>query len=439
MKSKTFLSSSLDMPPRNPYKVLGISPNASEEIIKRAYKEMAFKWHPDRNQQNRDAATKRFVEVNEAYRSLVREGYVEDSVQPAAANPERPRRAKAPPPPARPPPAPTILSQPTHSNSLSSDSIHVFPSSVESFTFTTPSSSYKDGRGTPWSREQRSSQTQRNNIYSDAFAIRDNRRRESGPRNDTGSRESPQQWGKDVPNLGRQYPSSGRYGTQSTSRSRLPSRSPTPGNLRQRVPSATTPQIPPYGLPLSSIGLGPSKEWIYALPLTLEELLVGKHCCFAIKRFLLSGKTKDVVIELDVPPGCRAGTKIMCRGIGHERRDGTLQDIAFIVDEVHHERFTRHMDDLLMDIRLPWTDNLSRQAGTIPVDGLNDQKLLIHINYARDRVAKGRYIVPNAGMPIRQNGNVVGRGNMIVHWEILPPQTRVIYLMKRFFPFVKKS
>lgn len=60
----------------NPYEVLGISENASEDQIKTAYREMVKKYHPDKYQNNplADLAEEKLREVNEAYDSIMKNG-----------------------------------------------------------------------------------------------------------------------------------------------------------------------------------------------------------------------------------------------------------------------------------------------------------------------------------------------------------------------------
>ena len=48
------------------YKTLGVPRNASQKEIKKAYYELAKKYHPDRNKGDSEAA-KKFTEIGEAY------------------------------------------------------------------------------------------------------------------------------------------------------------------------------------------------------------------------------------------------------------------------------------------------------------------------------------------------------------------------------------
>lgn len=59
----------------NPYKVLEISPNASNEEIKKAYRELSRKYHPDSYVDNPLAslAEEKFKEVQEAYEQIMKE------------------------------------------------------------------------------------------------------------------------------------------------------------------------------------------------------------------------------------------------------------------------------------------------------------------------------------------------------------------------------
>lgn len=54
---------------RDYYNVLGVSAKADGDEIKRAYRALALRWHPDRNAGNAEAEA-RFKDVNEAYRVL---------------------------------------------------------------------------------------------------------------------------------------------------------------------------------------------------------------------------------------------------------------------------------------------------------------------------------------------------------------------------------
>ena len=60
----------------NPYDVLGVSENATPEEIKKAYRELAKKYHPDKYVNNplADLAAEKLKEINEAY-DMITKGY----------------------------------------------------------------------------------------------------------------------------------------------------------------------------------------------------------------------------------------------------------------------------------------------------------------------------------------------------------------------------
>lgn len=59
----------------DPYKVLGVSPGATDEEIKDAYRKLARKYHPDNYVNNplSDLATEKMKEINEAYDAVQRQ------------------------------------------------------------------------------------------------------------------------------------------------------------------------------------------------------------------------------------------------------------------------------------------------------------------------------------------------------------------------------
>jgi DnaJ-class molecular chaperone len=54
--------------PRDYYEILGVAKGASESDLKKSYRKLAMKFHPDRN--NEEGAEAKFKEISEAYEVL---------------------------------------------------------------------------------------------------------------------------------------------------------------------------------------------------------------------------------------------------------------------------------------------------------------------------------------------------------------------------------
>ncbi len=54
----------------DPYRILGVASDATDEKIKKAYRALSKKYHPDANLDNPELAEQKFKEVQEAYRNI---------------------------------------------------------------------------------------------------------------------------------------------------------------------------------------------------------------------------------------------------------------------------------------------------------------------------------------------------------------------------------
>lgn len=145
----------------------------------------------------------------------------------------------------------------------------------------------------------------------------------------------------------------------------------------------------------------------------MEDLYHGKHLRLRITRYNLSGVRKNVILDVDIPPGCQPGSRIYCRGAGHERKDGSFQDIVFLVDQEPHDKFSRVGNDLIMDVHIPWHEGLKRPGGKLCFTGINDEDIIVRLEFSGNK-QHGTCTIPGHGMPVRQGKAITGRGNLII-------------------------
>jgi hypothetical protein len=72
--------------PGDPYLILEVSRNATEAEIKASYRQLAAKYHPDRNPGFQDAANEKLKELNAAYELIKAGGWSPSSSEPDATN-----------------------------------------------------------------------------------------------------------------------------------------------------------------------------------------------------------------------------------------------------------------------------------------------------------------------------------------------------------------
>ena len=158
------------------------------------------------------------------------------------------------------------------------------------------------------------------------------------------------------------------------------------------------------------------KEWVHVLNVTLEEIYQGKRFHFRLIRYDLSGKKNTVPLEVTVPLGSRDGTKVIVSNIGNERKDGTRQDIIFLLKVLKHKRFSRVRNDLVMEVRLPWIDSLNEKEGEVHVEGIDGKVYVFLVNFCNNGLLSGTTMIPNAGIHL-PGGKV--RGRIIVRFVLL--------------------
>ena len=156
------------------------------------------------------------------------------------------------------------------------------------------------------------------------------------------------------------------------------------------------------------------------LKVSLEDLYSGTTKRLKVSRRLLSGGTEDKVLEIQVYPGWKSGTKIRFPKAGNEQPGGESQDLVFVVEEKPHERFTRDGNDLLTTLKLPLVDALTGTGAKQVIEALDGRKL--QIPTPAGIVKPGTTVtVPGEGMPIRKEGSVKRKGDLMVKWDVVFP------------------
>ena len=150
---------------------------------------------------------------------------------------------------------------------------------------------------------------------------------------------------------------------------------------------------------------------------TLEELYNGRIKKIKISRKIQDNsgvvRTETNILEINIKPGWKSGTRISFRGAGDILNNKPKQDVQFIIEEKPHPVFNRKGDDLRIIINLNLKEALCGTEKEITT--LDGKKLKFAI---KNIISPGMTKVYNGeGMPTKY-GN---RGNLIIKFKILFP------------------
>jgi DnaJ family protein B protein 4 len=316
------------------YRILDIGRDADADAIKKAYRKQALRWHPDKNQDNRETAEEKFKEVAEAYDVL------SDPQKKAVYDQYGEEGLKGAPPPS--------------------------PGAAGGFYSTGGPS---EGTRMPGGFAYQFSGDPRD-IFSRFFQT---------------SFERSQSFGEGA-----------GFGDNDVFMDFLSSRG---GGL--------------------SANIGQRKPATFELSLSLEELYRGTTKKLKIKRTTRSNipRESEKVLEIQVQPGWKAGTKITFDREGDEiGNTGQFQDVVFIIKEKKHAVFARDGSNLIFKSAIPLKEALCGLTVEIPsLDGrVIRQRIDGVITPGSTRV------IANEGMPIsKQPGR---KGDLIVTFDVIFPQ-----------------
>ncbi|EXJ78716.1 DnaJ like subfamily B member 4 [Capronia coronata CBS 617.96] len=354
------------------YDALSVSPTATQDEIKKAYRKAALKWHPDKNKDNPNASEK-FKEVSQAYEVLSdpekRKVYDQYGLEFLL------RGGQAPPPGAE-------GGMPGGGGG--------FPGGMPGgFSFGgMPGGAGGGGGG---ARTFHFSTNGNSGFsFSDPNDIFSNFSRSGGLGGDD----------DDIFNiLGGAFGGGGRGGGG-------PRRSG--GGFGQRPQPQPRPQTPEVSVVERQ------------LPVSLEDLYKGTHKKMKIKRKTYNPQgqrtTEDKILEMDIKPGLKAGSKIKFSGVG-DQEEGGSQDLHFIVSEKPHPTLTREGDNLRTTIELDLKEALTGWQRTVTtIDGKQ-----LKVSGAGPTPPGYEEKFPGLGMP---NSKKPGeRGDFIVEVKVNFPKT----------------
>ncbi|SCZ95029.1 BZ3500_MvSof-1268-A1-R1_Chr11-3g03555 [Microbotryum saponariae] len=180
------------------------------------------------------------------------------------------------------------------------------------------------------------------------------------------------------------------------------------------------------------------QEVVKQLPVSLEDLYKGATKKLKVTKKRRAGGEEANTLETDgviasllpavaVKPGWKAGTKVRFAKAGHETAT-SAQDLVFVIEEKPHPTFKREGDDLIYELKVPLVDALtgpsSPDAKTSSITTLDGRTIKVDVPYPSPTsggkpLSSGQVIkVPGEGMPISRKNAPKKKGDLLVKVQV---------------------
>uniref|UniRef100_A0A7S2SM42 J domain-containing protein n=1 Tax=Mucochytrium quahogii TaxID=96639 RepID=A0A7S2SM42_9STRA len=367
---------------RDFYKILGVSRDASEAELKKAYRKMALKWHPDKNVNNKEQAEKMFKDIAEAYAVLtdkekkqVYDRFGEEGLNAGMSSEDAKAR--------------------TQFGGGGGAAFHMpagFADDLFAQFFSQRSGgSHGSNGGRTFVFQQGGGQDP---FGADPFGD------QGDPFSSFGSGRSTKMPG------GRGDPFSSFGGGRSTK---------IPGGYHQAQP-----QYQPHNPNEPEVEMLKQKEPIVRdVNVSLEDICKGITKKLKLTRKVYDPTTqryqeKVKVVEIPVKAGMKEGTKFTFKAMGNEEPGYAAPDMVFVLKEKKNDKFTRQGSDVIYTAQITLKEALEGGSVSIPtLDGRN-----IRIPFSKMKRSEYTTTIPSQGLPNSKTGE---RGNIIVKFDVQFP------------------
>lgn len=363
------------------YAILNVPRTATDDELKKAYRKLALKWHPDKNPNDQETAQVKFQEISEAYEVLsdkqkreIFDKYGEEGLKAGGGGggPHGPEAGGGGGGMHGGMPAGfSFSSSGPGFTSFSSSSSSGFPGGF-SFHSTDPSKIFEQFFGT--SNPNEAEDMDPMSMFGSGFGAR-----HRAARGRAGG-----------------HPFGSAFGGRGAGESM-------------------------FGNNSSSSGGGRPEKLKVQLECPLDQLYTGCTKKLKITRKVFDPSTQQVreeqkILEVNVRPGWKDGTKITFEGQGDVLPNRPPQDIVFVIKEKPHEKFKRDGDNLVYRAKLSLKDALVGN-GTLTIKSLDGRSIQLKLDSV---IAPGtRKVFVGEGMPLQKSPTT--RGDLIVEFDVQFP------------------